>query len=150
LSKDSTVTFVLTVDNACSLDEVTLVTASDLPDTTYYIETPAVTTTYTSAFTHTNTACPLVFSLTEDSAAYSAAFITNFDTATGIITISTDSLTFDKVSKTLAITCTSQYSSHGNAAQTDSFVLTLKDECWDSVLTAPVLTATYTWDLWAQ
>jgi len=50
----------------------------------------------------------------------------------------------------LQVTCTSTLSTHTNKAASDSFVLTLKDECWDSVLTAPAFTqASWTYDLWA-
>jgi len=146
---DETVTFTVTINDNCKNDEVTLTAGTEIADSTFYIETPTLTTTYSATFTHTFTQCPIVYSLKENTAAYSSAFITNFDTTTGVITISTDSLTFDKITKTLEVTCTSSLSTHSNGAASDSFDLTLKDECWDSVLTAPVLTANYPWDLYA-
>jgi len=146
---DESVTFTVTINDNCKNDEVTLTAGTEIADSTFYIETPALTTTYSATFTHTFAQCPIAYSLKENTAAYSSAFITNFDTTTGVITISTDSLTFDKVTKTLEVTCTSTLSTHSNAAVSDSFDLTLKDECWDSVLTAPVLTANYPWDLYA-
>jgi len=147
-TEDNTVTFTITINNNCKNDEVTLTAGTEIADDTFYIETPALTSTYSATFTHTYPLCPFVYSLKENTAAYSSAFITNFDTATGVITISTDSLTFDKVTKTLEVTATSTISTHTNGAASDSFDLTLKDECWDSVLTAPVLTANYPWDLY--
>ena len=134
----------------CPEDQVSLVTG--LTDDTYYINKGDKT--YTASFDHTYDDCPLSFALFEDGSAYSAPWITAFDTTTGQITINTaDFATYDLASAVLKVVATSDDSTDATAAAAEtSFTLTLKDKCQDAVLSPPTISgqSTYTWDLWAQ
>jgi len=136
----------------CTQDEVTLTTATEIADFTYYIGVSG-TVTKQATYTHlyADSYCPLVFSILDGGNAVDANVVTAFDVATGQVTILTAAkATYDLQTMNLEITCKSTLSTHSNKAASDPFVLTLKDQCWDSVLTAPAFSQTaWTYDLWA-
>ena len=129
-----------------------MTTATEIADFTYYIGVSG-TVTKQATYTHlyADSYCPLVFSILDGGSAVDANVVTAFDVATGQATIlTTDKATYDLQTMNLEITCTSTLSTHSNKAASDPFVLTLKDQCWDSVLTAPAFSqTTWTYDLWA-
>jgi len=50
----------------------------------------------------------------------------------------------------MELVCKSTYSVATQGELSEPFVVTLKDQCWDTVLTAPAFTQTsWTYDLWA-
>ena len=132
---DSTTTFVdflVIVGDGCEADTVHLV--SGISDTIYDIRTPSVPVTLDVLFEQSIAGCDLTYSVNlSDGASVDPAVITQ-DPLTGALTIETDDAAYFGETMEIVLKVTSNES--GNEATAD-FILSLRDYCYGTELTAP-------------
>jgi len=138
VNKDESLTFSVDIRDNCKNDVVTITDGTTVADFSYYFTTAVTTTSITPpTFVQTQSQCPLTCSLLEDgTTTIDGDVIKNFDNTDGSFDVETnDEATYDKTTKTMKITCTSDLSQQGaSGAASDEFVVTLKNECWDATL----------------
>jgi hypothetical protein len=146
--------FQIEIADNCNDDAVSL--DAETGDLTYIIRSAATPTEVTPSFSHVHSQCPVSISITVDNSALLDSSPISFDPSSGKVTISTsDVATLDGESKTIAVTYTSTLSSGGSGSSsvTDTFVVTFRDPCHDTVVSAvtfPDDKTSYTFALWAQ
>jgi len=125
---------------------------AEIDDVMYYINVSGSVVKLTT-FSHDHVTCPVEFTLTDDSdVAFTDGFVT-FDNSNGQITmLTTDFATYDKTIFTLRLKYTSINSSHANRQHVEEFVVTVQDQCRDTIVTAASFTIpvslSYTYDVW--
>ena len=140
----SNINFNLEVSSGCQLDVISLTTG--IADTTYDVASPtSVPLALTPSFGQTVNGCALTYSVTQDGGSIDGSLLT-FDANTGAVTVDTSDSAYFAQTSTIVVRCTSDESA---SFQETSFVLTLRDFCYGTTVSAPTFsTAPTDMDVW--
>ena len=143
-------TFSIEVLDNCRVDTVQL--SSETEDFEYLIKEPAEPREVQPVFEQLHTQCPFEITVQVDGSTGLDDSLFVFDQESGKLKISTaDIASFDGQSKSIAITYTSTLSESDNKSATDTFLVSFKDPCHDTELSAATLDQTsYTFALWEK